>query len=338
MKEPAATPERERKEQLREQAARWFARMRRDDAERFRQEFEHWLAIPEHLAAYNRIAGRFAEAKILRGSHRAPTRPARRRTAFAALLSIATLAAFGTVALVAARIVSWPIGRDAHATSQIMTAHGEIRRIRLGDGSVVTLDTDSLVSVALGSRRRALRLERGRARFEVAHEARPFVVTAGGGSITARGTIFDVALDGSKVEVTLIEGRVDVVPQVSADTRTRRLPHRLEPGEAVAFQQGQSRSLPSFSSATPPGWPEAMIDVRNRPLSDVLVLANRHGSVRLVAGDMRLGQITVSGRFRIDDAGRLAENLARLLDLEVDRSTPGSIVLKRRHEKISPAP
>jgi ferric-dicitrate binding protein FerR (iron transport regulator) len=38
-----------------------------------------------------------------------------------------------------------------------------------------------------------LKLLCGQAQFEVAHEQRPFIVFAGGGSAAARGTIFEVA-------------------------------------------------------------------------------------------------------------------------------------------------
>src|SRR3546814_6360827 len=84
---------------------------------------------------------------------------------------------------------------DAHTATQrdlYDTVVGGRRNIRLADGSVVELDEGSELSTDFNKSRRELKLERGRARFEVAHEGRPFIVLAGGGSVTARGTVFDV--------------------------------------------------------------------------------------------------------------------------------------------------
>src|SRR3546814_20744980 len=73
--------------------------------------------------------------------------------------------------------------------------------------SKLTIDTDTLVTIDFGQTARHLRLEHGRARFEVAHEARPFVVDAGEVVVIARGTVFDVSyLEDRRVKVQLLHG------------------------------------------------------------------------------------------------------------------------------------
>ncbi|MEI4594864.1 FecR domain-containing protein, partial [Klebsiella pneumoniae] len=58
---------------------------------------------------------------------------------------------------------------------------------------------------------RRLVLERGQAVFHVAKgQALPFEVVAGGRTITAHGTVFDVRLDRDAVAVALFEGKVSV--------------------------------------------------------------------------------------------------------------------------------
>ena len=192
----------ERNEQLRLEASAWFARMRRDDAARFRSEFDSWLARPEHLAAYNRIAERFSDAKLLRSQATTPRadEPIGRRS-WRRLLVLGTALALLLLTCAALPVLvpgSQPDVADTGAVStptQVATLRGEIRTVRLPDGSKVTLDADTLLTVSFGKASRRLRLERGRARFEVAHETRPFVVAAGDRSVTARGTIFDVSID-----------------------------------------------------------------------------------------------------------------------------------------------
>lgn len=64
--------------------------------------------------------------------------------------------------------------------------------------------------IAAETSERRVALQRGEAHFEVHHDpARPFVVQAGGSSIEAVGTAFNVYLrDESKLEVLVTEGRV----------------------------------------------------------------------------------------------------------------------------------
>ncbi len=91
------------------------------------------------------------------------------------------------------------------------TAIGQRSSVALADGSIVTLDTDTLVRVQLSGRERHVDLERGRAFFQVAKErSRPFVVAAGGKTVRATGTAFDVRVEPGRFQVTLIEGRVFV--------------------------------------------------------------------------------------------------------------------------------
>ncbi|MFB2350973.1 FecR family protein, partial [Priestia megaterium] len=79
------------------------------------------------------------------------------------------------------------------------------------DGSRLRLDADSRARVRLSAERRDVELLEGRAFFDVAHDAaRPFVVKAGATSVRALGTRFEVGRTGPAVEVTLVEGKVQV--------------------------------------------------------------------------------------------------------------------------------
>ena len=71
MSEPETGPPAE--DQLLQEAAAWFARMRGPDAEASRDEFEAWLARGAlHRRAYNRAAEIFAMGKVL-GDNQGPT-------------------------------------------------------------------------------------------------------------------------------------------------------------------------------------------------------------------------------------------------------------------------
>ena len=82
----------------------------------------------------------------------------------------------------------------------------------LADGSRLTLNTNTLLAVRLGARRRDVYLQRGEAHFEVVHDAaRPFFVHAGDTVIRDVGTQFEVRLHADRdVDVLVNEGRVEV--------------------------------------------------------------------------------------------------------------------------------
>jgi transmembrane sensor len=204
---------------LRDEAADWFAIMRGPEAEARQAEFNAWLARGAlHRTAFNSIANTYSVGKGLKPppesedgpqspdlgssqeSEDAPkpsdTKPpspgSRRRRIVAGGLVVALIG--GTVALLPQLVGpergDRPVAQIEPARSapaQLSTQIGEIRSFSLADGSSVTLDSDSLVLVTITPVRRDLQLVRGRARFTVAHDLRPFVVAVVGGTVTARG-------------------------------------------------------------------------------------------------------------------------------------------------------
>src|SRR5690606_6994409 len=89
---------------------------------------------------------------------------------------------------------------------------GEVLRVPLPDGSVVTLNSQSAVDVDFGKDARQLTLRHGEALFDVTKDhRRPFVVIAGDARVTAVGTSFSVLREKDLgVQVVVREGVVKV--------------------------------------------------------------------------------------------------------------------------------
>jgi len=344
--------------QLAVEAAEWFAQLRGPDAEAHRPAFEAWLARGAvHLAAYNRAAeiynmGKFLAEESKERSGTATAEPA----VFEASAETGSQrgwsmrAAIAGVVVVLFAVGAWLALANvppADETSKLMMTHGgpqpagplqiasrlgEIRTVPLSDGSRVTLDSDTLVSVSFGPSQRRLRLERGRARFEVAHDGRPFVVAAGSGTVTARGTIFDVSLsDKHKVSVKLIRGLVDV--DMPADrshaTATPRRLVQLRPGDEIAYADAPpAEPQPQEDKGDP--WTDAMAQFDQAPLREVIARANAVSPVKIRIADRSVGDIRISGSFKVNDGAELARRLALLFDLRVDDSNQMEVVLHRR--------
>lgn len=333
--------------ELREEAARWFSVMRGPDANTSHAEFDAWLARDgAHRVAYNQIAETFSLGKRLKSdatdepSHRAD--PAARdqvpksRPVLITTLLVAAAMILGVSLLLANRhdrddpLIASRGTSSFEAPSQLATQVGEIRTFTLADGSSVTLDTDSLLLVAFTKNERSLRLVRGRGRFSVAHEPRPFVVAAGRARITARGTLFDVALpEGNRVMVRLLRGAVDVgIPATAINGPVERPVRRLFPGDTLALDH--ERIVPGGNGTIQldGNWPNSVRDFDRVRLADLLSEANRYATTPMAIAAPELGELRLSGTFRLKDTRRLTENIADLLGLAIT-AMPHSLVLSR---------
>jgi transmembrane sensor len=311
--------------QLYDDAAEWFARMRGPDAAAHQSEFDAWLARGAlHRAAYYRVAEIFTDSGRLDNPAEVPIKEPWHRSGEAGLATVALLvSAFTTMAVLylhsdvnvpdsAPRDARLASASSAPPIASISSGVGELRRARLADGSTVLLDTDSLISIAYTPHERRLRLIRGRVRFDVAHEARPFRVAAGEGLVTARGTIFDVRLaEGGMVKVDLIRGAVDVFTSMARTASIRRL------------RAGQSTIIARNAAFTPVAtaqgdtdWPDGLTEFHDIPLNQLMQEANRYSVMPLVTDDPTIATLRVSGVFELRDTRRLGMRLARLFDIE----------------------
>jgi transmembrane sensor len=188
---------------------------------------------------------------------------------------------------------------QGYSQTHLVTTLGEIRRVPLTDGSHITLDTQSRVSVRYEPATRLVRLETGEALFEVAKDpGRPFVVQAGNTRVRAVGTAFIVRRHSdTDVEVTVTEGTVDVWRETStpepairlaAGKRTLTTPQEIAPPQELTGAQ--------LAGAV--AWEGGVIDLNGRTLADAAAEFNRYNRQLVVISDPRLAAQTVVGRFQ----------------------------------------
>jgi transmembrane sensor len=320
-------------EAVRREAHHWSMRMHGDDAATHRKAFEQWrTADPRHEAAYVRLEAQWRQAALLAqtavGRARAlpQCRTVRSRSALGYALAMA-------VVVLAVGLGFWlrtPGGIQRHAPSaEIASRIGEIRTLRLADGSLVTLDTDSAVRVDYRPGARRVVLTRGRARFDVVHNAeRPFVVLAGTGSVTARGTVFDVSLVGGKIGVTLLRGVVDV-REDDGTRQPRPSLVRLLPGQHTVYAANEPPATPRIAAPAENSWVSGMLSFDADRLGDALTQANRYSTAKISVADPRLTELKITGAYRVRDATAFATTLAASLGLQVTTERDGNIVLSR---------
>jgi transmembrane sensor len=233
------------------------------------------------------------------------------------------LAASLVVALVISAVV---LVQTQMGWQQYETLVGGFSRIVLEDGSVIDLNTNSEIRVRLRPEHREVRLERGEARFQVAHEpARPFVVSAADASVRAVGTAFSVRLhDSAQVEVLVAEGAVAV--------RSSRVPHAppLNAGEAAVLlpdRMSVSRIEPQ-QLARRLAWTTGKLQFRGEALKVAVAEFNRYNRRQLKLADASLAELRVGGTFNATDPESFADALASTFSLRVEPANPDAIVLR----------
>jgi len=320
---------------VRREAAEWIARMHGPERETSLLPFERWRAAdPRHRVVYAEMEQIAQAARRLGAGARGmpsrgplPVTPLWRRPG--PRLGLAGAAAVLLVALTAILLMRAD-GRQprrvAGSGTAIETPVGQIRAVKLGDGTMVTLDAESAIRTSFSGEQRLVRLVRGRARFDIARDAtRPFVVMAMGRTITDRGTVFDVEIGRDEVGVTLLRGAVEI-----REPRDAGLVSRLKPGQTYAGATG-SRA-PVIAAAAPGGerWVSGTLNFDGAPLGTVVEQANRYARHKIRLGDPGLASLRVTGSFPVSAGDGIADMLAEAFDLRVVRDREDDPVLYHR--------
>lgn len=352
---------------LDQQALDWFARRQRVFTPEEEQAFERWLhASPAHRAALERWHGDWAQLdtlpaagiaqlrrqlaadKALAGDgatsaiRTAPvsaTAPASsgRRQWLAGLAAMAPRAALATVALSAAGggLLTWRHWQQPPLyAGQFHTLRGQQQDITLPDRSILRLDTETRIAVALYRERREVRLLGGQAVFHVRSDAaRPFEVQAGAVRVTVVGTRFSVRhtpdiAGADDVRVAVEEGRVRVAASANKDADNAKLTPALELGAGQRITADASGKLGAIGQVEAAGiapWREGRISFDNTPLAQVLAELGRYSSTGLLVRDPAVAALRVTGTFDPHRPDNFRRMLPKVLPVALQRDGDGAM-------------
>jgi transmembrane sensor len=192
------------------------------------------------------------------------------------------------------------------------TAVGEQLAVRLDDGSLMRLNTDSEASVRYSTRSREIEIARGQAFFEVRKDpSRPFRVGAAGINVIAVGTRFDVLRGSSgSGRVVLAEGRVQV--ELSQDGSERLL---AAAGEALFVgSQGQA-AVRRVDVEALTSWTAGRLIFRGTALDSAIAEVNRYSRKQIVLRAPDLRTLEVDGVFETGDPDAFVSAVTALFPL-----------------------
>lgn len=306
----------------------WVARLNGPEREAHAAESAAWRAAdPRNEAAFQRSerlwrdAGRATRTAsvVVPGLTRAALERGNRGPRFALAAIVATVTIAGGVYLFE-KPAADQLGPHDQLASQATP-----KTIQLSDGSTVSMGADSMIATNFDGTTRAIALLKGSARFSVAHDPdHPFIVSAGSRTVTARGTVFDVALRPAGLSVTMIEGVVEVSRPLPTGSSGRAV-IRLTRGERLIVSGKTER----VSAVNTPSSVAVFQDQPPTPIAKIIDEANVGSARPLHLADPTLGREMVEGRFSLSDTVSLARQLAAALDLNLlDDGT--SLILSRK--------
>jgi transmembrane sensor len=301
-----------------------------------RQDSRHRRAMEELSKVWEALDG-LAEAK--RGERIATFTDAAKRAASRAR-HFWWFAVAATIAVVVAGAGWLQTGNEIQT---LATAVGQHRNVTLVDGSIVTLNTNTILETVLTRSVRQLYLRKGEAHFQVAHDrSRPFLVHAGDAVVRAVGTEFEVRLHADQhVDVLVNEGRVEVQaagPVLPPDPGAHAQPARVTTVRALSA--GEQLSTASAAYAIVPvsseqlsselAWRQGAIIFDGESLSSAVSEIERYTDARIVVSDAGVAALRVGGRFRTDDVQGFLDGLQAALPVTIRRTADGLVYVDPR--------
>lgn len=224
------------------------------------------------------------------------------------------------VALVGAGVAAgatWlakPLGVPlADLTADIRTGTGERRTVTLDDGSELSLNAQSAADIQFDPQRRLVRLREGELLAKVAGDRiRPFMIQTDQARLRAYGNRLLVRERAGQGQVVALNGAVEIDSQ-----NGERL--QLAAGHEVHYDRAGFGPVQASSSGAT-AWVDGFLQVRDRPLSEVIEALRpyHNGVLRL---DPSVAGLRVSGLYRLDNPQQILDTLARTLPIHITRRT-----------------
>ncbi|MBM1205489.1 FecR family protein [Pseudomonas fragi] len=291
-------------EDLDDQAIDWQTLLHSGTATaRQRLDYQRWQQLsPAHKNAAQEAEALWADIGLTASAEQHRARPRRRAYRWASGLAAGlVLAVLGYGATDS--VPSWS---DTHHTGV-----GQRQQWLLSDGTRVTLNSATALSVDFTGTQRSVTLRKGEALFELADDpSRPFVVQAGQDRVAAKNGVFSVRRDAGQTRILVASGAAQV--QHQAQTL------ELQPNQQALYQAGQAvaeRQQVDANALT--AWQRGKLIFNRKPLQEVLAELERYQYGRIVLPDATLGAMQISGVFDLNDPQNLLHTLEQRYGLNI---------------------
>jgi transmembrane sensor len=203
------------------------------------------------------------------------------------------------------------------------TATGELRTLRLEDGTLLSLNTHTAVDIDYEGEQRVIVLHQGEISVETGHQdPRPLLVRTDDGRLRPLGTRFLVRREAQGTRLEVLQASVAAMPLNSGDEQV------LREGQQVLMDAnglGQVGTVAVGADA----WTRGMLVVDNVRLADLLAALGRYRSGHLGVAD-EVADLRVTGSFPLTDTDLALASLVPALPVQIERHTPWWVTVKAK--------
>lgn len=298
---------------IQDQALAWFARLQDSKANQADWDaFSDWLtANPNHQIAYNKVIKLWQSPALNTALSHFATIPLQAVTSkyhlqrWAAAVCVVLMS--GWMLIASGWINRWQ--------ADLATGTGEQRREMLADGSTLILNTDSAVKIDVNGDHRRVTLLSGEVYFEVQPDkTRPFIVATAQGTVRVVGTRFTVKTG----DVT----QVDVENGIVACTSQQGESRQLTAGQHTSIASQNVAIISQIDTSRTFAWLKGRLIFQDQPLAEVIAELDRYHPGAIVIADTKLGQIRITGNYKLEDTAAIVRSLADITGARVLNLSP----------------
>ena len=337
-------------DQINQQAAEWFTLMQSEDVSAIdRKALQAWLAEhADHREAFEQVELLWqdlgdlvgtTEGDALRQSVECESITARLQSLFMApIIMFKNIVSVPRYAMSLVAVVCVAVGSlmlpaaNAPITAYYSTEKGEIETIVLADNTEITLGAKSAIRTHTSDLERSVELLSGEAFFDVTKDRqKPFFVTVDDVLVEVVGTQFNVQKIRDTVNVSVLEGIVNVFEQGSDDSQSVFLPDvTLTAGQKVVKANDRAfESVRDVLSSDLGAWRLGRLIYRDISLADIVADTGRYFDGKIVLQSNDLADVKVTMTLRTDQVAQLPDMLAQILPLKVHVISDDIILLRK---------
>jgi transmembrane sensor len=204
--------------------------------------------------------------------------------------------------------------QDTRAIQYYLTRVGEQKPLHLKDGSVITLNTDTLINFRRDGSKVYVRLFKGEVHFNMPpNPGRTLIVSVGDRlDVIDTATIFDVRLtETGEARVTVQEGRVELSASYLAHVQL------LQNQQAQVISEPTRLAIHTQHKAPQEierqlSWLHGYLDFRCETLANAAAEFNRYNLTHIEVMDEATGKVHIGGTFSTSDPVNFAHALVEL--------------------------
>ncbi|MBN47518.1 MULTISPECIES: FecR domain-containing protein [unclassified Methylophaga] len=292
-------------------AAQWHVELTAGSTSHKTKDWQSWLAKqPENHWAWQQLEKLQNQLKQLPGElafkslkpdTEAPPAKARRNV-------LKSLAGIGVIS--SSSWLAWQYSPAGLMLADHFTHTGQIREVKLADGSTVILNSASAINVDFSPVERRINLQQGEIMISTSpnHDIRPFYVQTRQGLLKPLGTRFSVQQQQDKTVLSVFEHQVKV-----------SLPDKQQiicpAGQKLAFTNKQFETLTTIVDGED-AWLQQKLIINDMPLSEFLAELARYrpGVIRV---EPELAKYHISGTFDLTNTDQALIAVSRLFPVDV---------------------